>query len=72
MTDFKLFHTLEFTVTYPLRESNKVENWSSTFDTMEKLELEFEMLLNRWDDYDDPTVSNVLIDGVPSEVYSLD
>tara|TARA_R100000951_G_C2551210_1_gene152503 strand:- start:166 stop:312 length:147 start_codon:yes stop_codon:yes gene_type:complete len=42
---------------------NRVENWSDTFETMEELELELEMLENRWDDCDSPVISNVIIDG---------
>ena len=70
MKNLKLFHTLKFTVTYPYGDSiyndidNSVEIWSSTFGTMEELELELEMLENRWDDCDDPVISNVIIDGV--------
>lgn len=56
-------HTLEFTVTYPMYD-NKVEVWSETFDTMEELELQLEILYERWDDCDDPVISNVIIDGV--------
>ncbi len=62
MKNLKLFHTLEFTVTYPMYD-NRVENWSDTFETMEELELELEMLENRWDDCDSPVISNVIIDG---------
>ena len=64
MNNLKLFHTLEFTVTFTLEEGNHVKNWSWTFDTMEELELELGILEDRWDDCDDPVISNVIIDGV--------
>ena len=69
MKNLKLFHTLEFTVTYPYGDfmcnplDDNVEIWSDTFETMEELELELEMLENRWDDCDSPVISNVIIDG---------
>jgi hypothetical protein len=70
MENLMLFHTLEFTVTYPYSESVwdgldfSVEIWSKTFDTMHELDLYLEMLEDRWDDYDSPVIGNVFIDGV--------
>jgi len=65
MKNLMLFHTLEFIVTYPMYDTAK--NWSMTFDTMRELELQLEILENRWDDYDSPVISNVIIDGVRKE-----
>lgn len=66
MKNLMLFHTLEFTVTDPMYD-NEVENWSMTFDTMHELELQLEILENRWDDCDDPVINNVIIDGMRKE-----
>jgi hypothetical protein len=69
MENLMLFHTLEFTVTYPYGDfiftlGDSVEIWSKTFDTMHELDLYLEMLEDRWDDYDSPVIGNVFIDGV--------
>lgn len=71
MKNLMLFHTLEVTFTYPYGDSiwnpleNRVETWSETFDTMEELELQLEMLWNRSGKHQDsPVITNVIIDGV--------